>query len=180
MFQEGHLPCWVKDTVGGFLFLCRVASGSTRKELLTSRKPVLRESLSTLQFPPEASPVTIGRCSFKSSHSSRHLGCGGVRWREADRLTPAIREDGPGWKSRSQALLSPSLSQRVLGGKPSHPRRNTRWLRGLTKTALWLCGRTPPPWTPVQPTPVGCQGYHGQRHWLGHCWRWPRWEATCW
>lgn len=74
-----------------------------------------RTSLSTFQFPPEASLVTIGRCSFKSSHSSpaSRVCMGRVRWREADRLTPTIREDGPGWESRFQALLSPSLSQRV-------------------------------------------------------------------
>lgn len=101
-----------------------------------------RTPLSTLQFPPEASLVTIGRCSFKSSHSSRQLGCTwGVRWREADRLTPAIREDGPGWKSRSQALLSPSLSQRVWGGggtfPPQAPHEMAPWPHRNGSLALW-------------------------------------------
>lgn len=101
-----------------------------------------RTPLSTLQFPPEASLVTIGRCSFKSSHSSRRLGCTwGVRWREADRLTPAIREDGPGWKSRSQALLSPSLSQQVWGGggtfPPQAPHEMAPWPHRNGSLALW-------------------------------------------
>lgn len=68
---EGPLLCWAKGGVGGSPFLCGVAAGPARKELPSSRKPVLREchgrtSLSTLQFPPEASPLlTIGCCAFK-------------------------------------------------------------------------------------------------------------------